>query len=480
VEKVTLRLQLETLRTEKDELQQQVKWKEATVGQLETDLNVAKAKCAELDGEVIQLQITLSDAEHDRQKINEALVKVKQQRNEHEQKYLELLSVNENLKSQASEMECMQREVFQVKREASQWKERLSDQNTVLSKQKGKVEALTRENDDLRHEAEILKKENDDLKGEVEARKLEAIVLKEDFQMERSDRQQAAGRVDDERARRSVQDQKVFEELQKCHTRMHQFESENKRLRDDIKVHQDEMRNYHRLMTDFEKVQLQLVQHKEQLENMEQLFQAQQQEHKDQLEQANRLQRTQLEDVHRQLRKANQQLDQAVTDNEKLHDDVLAKTQQVKQYKKQVDGLKAEVTKYKSQRLPATKEELDIQTAISESKQTETARQLGEVSRKLKDAMKMVEEARGERDALQAEVAQLKSGKLKLEDAMKMLEEAIGERDTLKAEVTQLRSGKLNQRHFSAAFQKEFEKRGEFQAKYHHALDRCTVSSRTT
>ena len=111
-------------------------------------------------------------------------------------------------------------------------------------------------------------------------------------------------------------------------------------------------------MTDFEKVQLQLVQHKEQLENMEQLFQAQQQEHKDQLERANRLQRTQLEDVHRQLRKANEQLDQAITDNEKLNDDILAKTQQVKQYKKQVDGLKVEVTKYKSQRPPAAKEEV--------------------------------------------------------------------------------------------------------------------------
>jgi len=90
-----------------------------------------------------------------------------------------------------------------------------------------------------------------------------------------------------------------------------------------------------------------------------------------------------------------------------------------------------------------------MQTAISESKQTEAARQLVEVSRKLEDAMKMVKKARGERDALQAEVAQLKSGK-------------------------------MSELHFSAAFQKEFEKRGEFQAKYHHALDRCTVSSRTT
>jgi len=74
-----------------------------------------------------------------------------------------------------------------------------------------------------------------------------------------------------------------------------------------------------------------------------QLFQAKQREHRAQREQANQLQQTQLEDVQQQLRKANQQLDQAVTDNEKLNDDVLAKTQQVKQYKKQVDGLKAEV-----------------------------------------------------------------------------------------------------------------------------------------
>ena len=85
--------------------------------------------------------------------------------------------------------------------------------------------------------------------------------------------------------------------------------------------------------------------------DLEQLFQAQQQEHKAQLEQANRLQRTQVEDVNRQLKQANQLLDQAITDNEKLNDDVLqlAKTQQVKQYKKQVDGLKAEATKYKPQ-----------------------------------------------------------------------------------------------------------------------------------
>ena len=179
---------------------------------------------------------------------------------------------------------------------------------------------------------------------------IQADVWKEDFQKERDDRQQAAGRVDNERAEVSVQCQHLRDELQTCHTRIRQFESENKRLRDEIRVHEQ-------VMTDYDAMQLQLVQHKEQVANMEQVFQAQQQEYKAQLEQANRLQRTQLEDVHRQLRKANQQLDQAVTDNEKLNDDVLAKTQQVKQYKKQVDGLKAEVAKYKSQK-PATMEEV--------------------------------------------------------------------------------------------------------------------------
>ena len=56
-----------------------------------------------------------------------------------------------------------------------------------------------------------------------------------------------------------------------------------------------------------------------------------------------------LENLNRQVRHANQQLDEAITNNEKLNDDVLAKTQQVKQYKKQVDGLKTELAKYRPQ-----------------------------------------------------------------------------------------------------------------------------------
>ena len=113
-----------------------------------------------------------------------------------------------------------------------------------------------------------------------------------------------------------------------------------------------------------------------QLANMEQIFQSQQAQLKQanqELEQANKLHRNQLEelrqqlrqsneqlddattkrnqldDIYRQLRHAREQLDEAVTNNEKLNDDVLAKTQQVKQYKKQVDGLKTELAKYRSQ-----------------------------------------------------------------------------------------------------------------------------------
>ena len=183
---------------------------------------------------------------------------------------------------------------------------------------------------------------------------MQAVLWEEDFQRERHDREQATGRIEDERAQLHIQNQQVQDDLQ---ARIHQLESENKRLQDEISVFQGEMKGYQQVMTNFNAMQQQLVQHKDKMANMEQLFHAQQREYKAQLDQSNQLQRTQLEDVHRRLRQANQQLDQAVTDNEKLNDDVLAKTQQVKQYKKQVDGLKAELTKYKSQR-PATKEEV--------------------------------------------------------------------------------------------------------------------------
>ena len=64
----------------------------------------------------------------------------------------------------------------------------------------------------------------------------------------------------------------------------------------------------------------------------------------------------------------------------------------------------------------------------------------------------------------------------KEEETARQLVELRKERDALQIEVEQLKSGKMNERHFSAAFQKEFEKREEFQAKYHQVLDQCSVS----
>ena len=95
-----------------------------------------------------------------------------------------------------------------------------------------------------------------------------------------------------------------------------------------------------------------LVTHKDQVADMELTFESQQAQLKQadqQLCNANQLHKNQLDDIHQQLRHAHGQLDEAVTNNEKLNDDVLAKTQQVKLYKKQVDGLKTELVKYRSQ-----------------------------------------------------------------------------------------------------------------------------------
>ena len=140
-----------------------------------------------------------------------------------------------------------------------------------------------------------------------------------------------------------------MEELNQVHT-------ENLRLQSELKLHET---SYKEVTTNLAELQHELVKHKDQVADMEQIVQSQEaqlkqanqelQACKAQLEQANKLHRNQLDDLHRQLRHANQQLDEAITNNEKLNDDVLAKTQQVKQYKKQVDGLKTELAKYRPQ-----------------------------------------------------------------------------------------------------------------------------------
>lgn len=129
---------------------------------------------------------------------------------------------------------------------------------------------------------------------------IQAVLWKEDFQRERHDREQAAGLIDDERGQLQALNQQLQEKLQKCHATIHRFECESRRR-------QDEMR------------QLFQAQHREHQAQLEQANR-QLQDQKVRLEQTNQLQRAQLEVVQRQLRKVNQQLDQVVTDSEKLEE----------------------------------------------------------------------------------------------------------------------------------------------------------------
>ena len=106
-----------------------------------------------------KMQTALSESEHHCQGLSQELAKVKKQRDTLDQKYLSVLALNENLKSQASQVECVLDEITQVRREASKWKETISAQSAELSK--------------LRREVGVLRKENDDLKGEIEVQKLQ-------------------------------------------------------------------------------------------------------------------------------------------------------------------------------------------------------------------------------------------------------------------------------------------------------------------
>jgi len=96
------------------------------------------------------MQTALSESEHHRQGLSQELAKVKKQRDTLDQKYLSVLALNENLKSQASQVECVMNENTQVKLEASA-------QSAELSKLRGEVGALRKENDDLKEEIEAQK-----------------------------------------------------------------------------------------------------------------------------------------------------------------------------------------------------------------------------------------------------------------------------------------------------------------------------------
>ena len=100
------------------------------------------------------MKTALSDSEVGRQGIYQELSEVKQQRDALDQKYLSLLALNENLRSQASQVECVLAEISQ---EASQWREKLSTRTAELSELRGEVGALRRENDTLKEEIEAQK-----------------------------------------------------------------------------------------------------------------------------------------------------------------------------------------------------------------------------------------------------------------------------------------------------------------------------------
>ena len=163
----------------------------------------------------------------------------------------------------------------------------------------------------------------------------QAELWQQDFDSERHEREQAAGRRVDEQAQEHLIIQRLQGELR-------QYHAENQQLKEHVSSMEDVVKAQQR-------------HHKSQQEQANQLQRAQLEELRRQLRQSNEqlddatTKRNQLDDIYRQLREARQQLDEAITNNEKLNDDVLAKTQQVKQYKKQVDGLKTELAKYRSQ-----------------------------------------------------------------------------------------------------------------------------------
>ena len=128
-----------------------------------------QAIVAEREGEFIRLQSALSDSELDRQNLNQKLAKVKEECTALDQKYLSVLAVNENLQSEASQIECVKKEVARMKHEALQWKNELATKNAELTKLKGSTQEVAK----LKEENDSLRKENTELKGDLEALKLQ-------------------------------------------------------------------------------------------------------------------------------------------------------------------------------------------------------------------------------------------------------------------------------------------------------------------
>ena len=128
-----------------------------------------QAIVAEREGELTCLQSALSDSEINRQNLSQKLAKVKEEYTALDQKYLSVLAVNENLQSEASEFECVKKEVARMTHEALQWKNELASKNVELTKLKDSPQEMAK----LKEENDTLRKENADLKGDLEAQKLQ-------------------------------------------------------------------------------------------------------------------------------------------------------------------------------------------------------------------------------------------------------------------------------------------------------------------
>ena len=166
---------------------------------------------------------------------------------------------------------------------------------------------------------------------------LKAELFEEDFKREREDREKAAGKLDEEQTTKSnlhaLRTQLDFVSNEMCG-----YKNSNEQLKRE-KAH-------------LEKI---LVDHQENLAAVEVAFQRSQDVSRDLTRKLQDVQRD-LEEKTRTLRKKlenssdfQKQLNDLLTENEKLNEEVKAKAQQMRQNKKLVDSYKAQVERQREE-----------------------------------------------------------------------------------------------------------------------------------
>ena len=93
----------------------------------------------------------------------------------------------------------------------------------------------------------------------VHTHTMQAEIIKQDFGSERHDRTQAAHHYDDEKAKSSVEMQKLSDEVQRCHREVDVYKSEVDKLKGELSRRGE-------LEVNFEALQMELVNHREQAE----------------------------------------------------------------------------------------------------------------------------------------------------------------------------------------------------------------------